>query len=257
MSQTLYFNITTLNIPLSISSSSGGGGGGGGSYSPNATGFNGSTQYISKASGAIGADGKIAMMSLWIWPSDANTRTVMGLEDLPIVGIQKNGAGTVVLYCNDSIGTNQMVVTSATTLTQATWSHILLSFDLTNSSNRWLYINDVADSSANWSVYNNTNINFSRSSPSGIAANSAGGSKFSGSLSEVYLSLGTALDLSVSSNRRLFYSSTGHPAGDLGTNGAPAPALYLKNAYTSFGTNSGTMGDFTIQGGPLVPMTAP
>jgi hypothetical protein len=80
----------------------------------------------------------------------------------------------------------------------------------------------------------------------GVGANIGGGFPLQGCLSEVYLS-NTYYDLSNSANRDIFYDSTNHKAAQDLT-AISSPFIYLKSAFGSFTTNSGSAGNFTKYG---------
>ena len=120
-------------------------------------------------------------------------------------------------------------------------------------ANRWVYVNDAADSSVTWTTYHNVALYWLDSTWS-VAQVVGGGYRYKGCVSEVYINTDTAIDLSVEGNRRKFISATTHPV-DLGADGSTPtssqPAFYLKYPYTGFHTNAGYAGDFTVEGGGM------
>ena len=126
-----------------------------------------------------------------------------------------------------------------------TWQHIIISVDMANTSNRHVYINDQSIS-VTWNSYSNAEIGFAQTvhaigtnSPTGGA-----GTRSKSRLANMFLDY-TYRDLSVTANRRLFIDADGKPSSTIPSN----PILYLpmKDAATA-GSNSGTGGDFTVNG---------
>lgn len=238
------------------------GGGGGGAYTANGVTFTAaSSQYLTKANGAIEAsDSQTFVLSVWVYPTDSNSRDVISLGGYPIFYLEKKGAGTFHISATTSSGTVILDVTTSLTWNLNAWNHLLVSVDLSSTAKRWIYLNSVADSSPTWTTYTSSNMGWTHSSDAhGIAANPFGVSIYGGCLSEVYLNVGQYLDFSVSGNRAKFTDGT-HPV-DLGSTGSTPtgtqPQLYLKDPYTTAGNNSGTMGNFTINNGPLTSCTSP
>jgi len=129
------------------------------------------------------------------------------------------------------------------------WTNILISFDLTNSSNRYIYINDVA-ASVSWYSYGNSNIDFTRSTHY-IGAWGNGTRKINDNMAHFYLDY-TYRDLSTESNRRIFIDANGGSTA-ASTLTALNPIMYLPmtTAY-AVGKNAGTGGDFTVNGSPTI-----
>ena len=126
-----------------------------------------------------------------------------------------------------------------------TWQHIIISVDMANTSNRHVYINDQSIS-VTWNSYSNAEIGFAQTvhaigtnSPTGGA-----GTRSKSRLAHVFLDY-TYRDLSTTSNRRLFIDADGKPSSTIPS----SPILYLPmtDAATA-GSNSGTGGDFTVNG---------
>jgi hypothetical protein len=213
-----------------------------GAVDPEAVSFDGSNDYLSRSSDLTGnADGKTFTFSFWFWRGvDGSTDKLYvagpGLIDFSIAA--SNVFGFAAYNASSSVVINVNMAAPPI----KTWNHVLLSCDVTNTSNRYLYINDVLQSPT-WATYTNSEINWTHTSHS-IASNS-GGSNLEGRLANFFLDH-TYRDLSIESNRRLFIDADGKPAsGQASLN----PILYLPmtDAATA-GSNSGTGGDFTVNG---------
>jgi hypothetical protein len=175
--------------------------------------FDGTNDYLSRSSDLTGnADSKTFTFSMWVYrPVDQTgyyyeARTTGGLYRF-FVSI--NASENVRIVGKNSGGTTIFDFETSTKIPFNTWTHIILSIDLANTSNRYVYINDVS-ASAVYLTYTNNSIAFSGGTH-GVAANGAGGSKVEGRLSNVFLDY-TYRDLSVTNNRRLFITEDGKPA---------------------------------------------
>jgi hypothetical protein len=216
--------------------------------------FDGTNDYLSRASDLTGnADGKTFTFSAWIYETSGNskiyhidngsgsTRFQIAFDGtgasskLEITGT--NASGTTVLNINSLDGN----------LALNTWQHILVSIDLTNSSNRRIYINDV-NQSVTWNTYSNDNIDFTSASYLCVGAALYSGGSYSavtGRLSNVFLDY-TYRNLEIEANRRLFITEDLKPAdGQADLN----PILYLPlDDPEDIGYNAGTGGNFTVNG---------
>ena len=211
--------------------------------------FDGAADYLSKSSDLTGnADGKTFTLSMWLYSylsstagtiikanaSGGFTRLTVGWSSSDTVTVNGvNTSGSTVL--------NLTIPASGIVSARETFAHILVSVDLTNSSNRYVYVNDEAVTST-YSTYTNSDIDFTLDSWA-IGANPGGGSYFKGRMAGIYLD-STYRDLSTTSNRRLFIDADGQfvtppTTGILSLN---------MNTVADVATNSGTGGDFTLNG---------
>lgn len=230
---------------------------GGGLLVVDAADFDGTNDYMRRASNMTGAvDCKTGIFSVWInTRSFASNGRILSAGNSPNieleVGVASDGSLGIGLngYSSDAF-------TAAGAMVTGTWYNVLSSWDLV--AGRFdLYINDAnAKDPANW-VATNTNVNFSSavtSWVSGIAIDAIN-FKYNGGMAELYLAINTTLDLSVVANRRKFISSTGKPV-DLGSNGGlptgSAPLVYEHladlEAAADFATNRTGNGNFTVTG---------
>lgn len=164
--------------------------------------------------------------------------------------IARNTAGTLILN----------KITTSTYAAGATWYVMEASWDLAATTSH-LYVNDAAPT-----LGTNTNtddtIDYTKDNV-GIAARGDGATKFSGCLAEVFFHT-TYIDLSVEANRRKFISATGKPVS-LGADGSTPlgvqPLVYQRiadgAAASTFATNLGSGGNFTITGTLDVCSTSP
>jgi len=206
--------------------------------------FDGTNDYLTRASGLSGSvNGKTFTFSAFLWSIDAQTRTqfVIDIEDNSFY-VQFIGGYVRVA----AIDASRSIILNGTTnakVANNTFLHILISVDISNTSKRFIYINDVAQSTS-WSTYIDSNINFAYT-PVNIADNYYHDTKLKGRLSNVFLDQ-TYRDLSITANRRLFITADLEPAAG---QAALNPILYLPMSDpTTVGTNAGTGGNFTLTG---------
>lgn len=216
---------------------------------PEAIDFDGTNDYLSRASDLTGnADGKTFTFSAWIYltsathriydTSNSGTNTLgiwFAISSQGFAARAWNASGTSILFAQSN--------PSGVLIPVRTWTHILFSVDLTNTSNRHFYVNDVLQP-ITWTTYTNDTIDFTRSAH-GVGAYSDGAGKSLQRISHLYLDY-TYRNLSVEANRRLFITADRKPAAN---QQALNPILYLPlNDPTQPGKNLGTGGDFNLTG---------
>jgi hypothetical protein len=210
---------------------------------PEGVSFDGSNDYLSRSSDLTGnADGKTFTFSAWVYHVDSSTDSIYTINKVSDTFSVGTSSSAISIYCKNSAGT--IILNSLHGMTNQmypknTWFNLLVSIDMSNPSNRYVYINDQPATSSSWMVYSNDSINFTD-----INHAVGGTNKFKGRLAHVFLDY-TYRDLSVESNRRLFIDSDGKPSSTIPS----SPILYLPmtDAATA-GSNSGTGGDFTVNG---------
>ena len=223
------------------------------------TRFNGTGDHLSRSSDLTGnADGKTFTFSCWVFlpPMDdragnTNQRVLYATDSSDNgVAINVDSSGQLGIEVGDGSGSWKLQATASTAIGTNVWTHILVSVDMANSSNRYVYLNDVA-ASVTWNVYTDTNLDFTRSTHYiGVWGN--GTSRyFYDDMAHLYLDY-TYRDLSTESNRRIFIDANG---GSTSASSLAAlnPIMYLPmtDAY-AVGKNAGTGGDFTASGSPTI-----
>jgi hypothetical protein len=139
--------------------------------------------------------------------------------------------------------------TSALVLSTGTNYYVQLSCDLANASNRSIYINGSLDATT-WATYTNDSINFSALYGAIGARPDGTVSLYDGRLSELYFST-QYIDFTLEANRLKFRDAFGNPVDltqQIEDGAIPTPAIYMRFPPTAFGTNSGTGGNFTVNG---------
>ena len=142
--------------------------------------------------------------------------------------------------------------------TDEAWHHVLYSW---NNGTPQCYIDGISETLTD-TTSNTGNINFSTSTDDPIigAADTAGDRGHEGAISELYLMVGTQIDLSVQANREKFYSATGK-AVDLGIDGSTptggAPELYWRGNIADDKKNEGSGPNFDASAGTSAAATSP
>lgn len=131
------------------------------------------------------------------------------------------------------------------------WNHFLFNFDLATAVAQG-YINNAAVTFDGGGTLTNDTIDFT--STTGIAIGSIIGGATNltdGALQEIWIGFGQSLDISVEANRLKFITADGLPA-DLGSDGSiptsTQPTIYLRNEFSTFQNNLGSLGGFTENG---------
>jgi len=209
----------------------------GGAVEPVGIDFDGTNDFLTRSSDLTGnTDGKTFTFSCWVYKVEDSV-AVISIDGIYFY-VNVANTGIQVLGRNSS-NTNVINATSSVGVENNTWAHILISVDLTNASNRYVYINDELVSMT-WSTYSNDNIDFTRSLHNIFRY---GSTEYNGRLAGIYLDY-TYRDLSVEANRRDFIDENG---------------LYVTPPTSGIislpmddpddpGRNDGTGGDFTLNG---------
>lgn len=239
--------------------------GGGGVYRAKAVNFDGST-YLSKTSDFTGnANAKTMLFSLCFKRTKSATMELLSARN-PLTGgniaIQVISGGTMNMTLTDTSNSAVVVASISGAFSGNSWVQLSGYIDVTNSSNRGMYLGDSA-ATVTWTNYSNTNIDFTQSNGYNFGADGGNSGKITGDIADVYFAFGQYLDLSVTNNRRKFVDVNGKPA-DLGDGGlnptGVAPILYLSrrnDTASSFATNKGTGGGMTITGTLTNSTTSP
>lgn len=181
-------------------------------------------------------------VQLFTFYAGTTTRIAIGIDSTGHITAQGFGLTS---------GNKRLDLTSSTVLSAATPYAILLSIDLTNSSNRALYINDVLDTTT-WTTYVNNTLSFGTIDTYVVGNITGGGANYTGDMADFYwVENNTFLDLSVTANRRLFFSATNKPANKGATGSVPtgtAPQTFFPNPAASYNTNASGNGNFISNG---------
>lgn len=208
--------------------------------------FDGTNDYLSRASDLVGnADGKTFTFSAWVWSnlnSDGNfynSSSKFRINVTPSnlqISAQDVAANPIIVFSSGDFKSLAEI---------GTFYHVLISVDLANTSKRYVYINDVPITGGTWGTYTNANIDFTNA-VHGVGEN------YKGRLAHVFLAY-EYIDLSVEANRRIFITSDRKPSTSASASwiaaGKTAPILYFPlSDPTAPGKNLGTGGDFALTG---------
>ena len=220
--------------------------------------FNGSSQYLQKSGSLSGAsDGKEFSFACSFYMDNISSN-----NDLLMIG---TGAGNLRLFFRyntsnglECFGFNSSGTTilrfdetgSPLPLAQNAWHNLLISIDITNTSKRYMYVNNTV-TTPTWDNYTNDSIEFSTSNNTDIGQDSSNTNFFAGRIGFLWFNT-VYTDFSSEANRLKFFDAFGYPV-DLGSNGSTPtgsqPLIYINKGFHS-GTNLGSAGNFTPQGTP-------
>lgn len=223
-------------------------------YIPVAVDFDGSADDLERVALVGAADSKTGIISAW-FRADGGNGTSLGIfgNNGSSVYLRRSG-GNKMKFVLHEVG--QSVILDTTTVNNYMagegWQHYLASWDLEggDTDNIHLYVNDVDDQDGTTTVVDDT-IDYTRTIWN--YGSGAAGFLFDGGLAEFYFAPGEFLDFSIEVNRRLFITADLKPV-DLGPSGykptGTAPIVYMRTPFNNAGLNSGTGGDFVINGAP-------
>lgn len=205
--------------------------------------FDGTNDYLYRATNLTGSSNvKTFTFSAFVYLQNTGATQYIFDDSKYYIYVQSSGSLNIR-------GTGSSLVLNANTASGSfpfnTFVNIVVSIDLANTSNRYVYFNDVQQS-VTWTTYTNSAIWFDSGTSCAVGASYDGAfNRLKGRLSNVYLDY-TYRDLSVEANRRLFVTADLKPAAD---QAALNPILYLPmDDPTAPGANAGTGGDFTLTG---------
>ena len=220
-----------------------------GGASPEAVSFDGTNDYLSRSSDLVGnADGKTFTLSAWVY--SVSVRQPMYYNSATSsenVGIEISNGGKFSFITDLATVTSYNINTNSLDpiVESNTWNHIVFSFDGDTQSNCKLYVNNEPVALAFDTFVAGTNIAWTDPVHGVGVISWATSVKSKGRLAHLFLDY-TYRDLSITANRRLFIDADGKPAdgqADL------SPILYLPmTSADTAGSNSGTGGDFTVNG---------
>lgn len=122
-----------------------------------------------------------------------------------------------------------------------------------------LYINDTSNIGVVTDTQGAFNINYTQTDWA-VGSVVGGTSKFNGAIADLYFAPGQYLDFSQIANRRKFIDANGQPMS-LGVDGSlptgTKPAIFLNGNKSTFATNAGSGGSFTLNGALETASTTP
>lgn len=222
--------------------------------------FDGTNDYMARGADLTSnADSKSGLLSCWIrWNGGDGSQQRIYYTQGGAGRITKLSTNKVRLAFPDSGLTDRIVLETNTAYTAgATWRHYLYAWDVATTVGQ-CYVNDASDLAAGSTNANNT-LDYTRTNHF-IGADDSGAEKINADIAEFAMWFGATLDISNSTNRRLFISAAGKPVdlGTTGTNpGIGQPNILFRGPASAFNTNSGNGGNFTVTGTLTDAATSP
>lgn len=219
----------------------------------NAALFDGTNDFMSRGGALTGiADGKLGLLSFWIKPNggDGVTQTFfIGTGSHDALKVFKNTSNLIRILGYNSSSTEILDLRSDTALTDDNaWHHVLASWNIETATGH-LYLDDT--DVTNLANSTDDDIDYAVTSADWHFGGNSSAEKSDACFSEVYFNAAAYLDLDTESNRRKFIDASGEPVA-LGANGetptTSSPEVYFNGDSSTFQTNKGTGGDFTVTG---------
>ena len=179
-------------------------------YHANAVTFDGTNDYMRRGAALTRAEySPLLTLSMWLNPAaDGVAYRILAAANTVgggiAAGLSKQTSNQLVI----NFGTLNVASSNGSFENADGWVHALASFDMSNTSKRFLYVNDVSDLAV--TTYTNAAINFTFADW-GVGAAPDGNGKFDGDMADLLFWPGAYLDLSVLANRRLFIDAGGKP----------------------------------------------
>lgn len=221
--------------------------------------FDGSTGYLTKASALTGiSNSKTLSISFAMYMDALSGQMFFTMGDSSTtrnrgVLLHLVNGGTyrrLDVYAYDSAGSQILNARLPLNMVAGVLYYVQFSADLSDTAKRSAYINGAVQS-VTWNTYTNSDISFSTATYLNVGRDPDNTTEFyNGKLAEFYLS-NQYVDFSQEANRLKFRDAFGNPVDltqQIEDAAIPNPAIYMRFPPTSFGTNSGTGGDFTVNG---------
>jgi len=230
--------------------------GGKGEYIPNAVYFDGTNDYLQN--GSTLSNSKQLTASFWLKYEGGSTyffsTQAPGVSGLSFRRVNSN-KNLEILGANNSNTSIVSIESNSNTVLDSEWTHVLISFDLSDPAKRHLYINGVNEF-ASASIYLDDTLELDAQIYIG-SLNSI--SKAQVELADFWIMDGY-IDLSVDANLRKFIDVGGNPVY-LGENGelptGTSPDVFLSGDTDTWHTNKGTGGGLTENGALSTALTTP
>lgn len=222
--------------------------------SPCAVTFDAVNDYLTRGGELTGvSDGKEGTISFWIRPagSDGSTMRIVSSTNTRFT-VARTAANQINITGRNTTPTTILENRSTSTITASSnWTHVMASWNLaTPASSMWF--NGVQETLTT-DTKTDDNIEYTDTDIS-IGGHTSGTFKVDGQLAEFWFNT-SFIDLTTLANRRKFFLADKRPAY-LGRAGerptGSSPLVYLRkfsgDAASTFATNRGTGGDFTVTG---------
>ena len=242
---------------------------GGGSYTASAVHFDGASSLHIASLTASGDDTGFFSASVWYKLTSSPSDQIFTVDPenfYTSYGYAPGDADPVtakqfVLFLNDATGSTTGLNGNTSYVPISTWHNILVSAKTDFSSGNkiiQMFTDDISDLAAFADNASSFTMTFNGKS---FWFNDDGGDHFvTGDFADIWIAPGQFIDFSVEANRRKFIDANGKPV-DLGGDGSTptgtAPAIFFSGDATTFATNGGTGGAFTLVGSLTDASTSP
>ena len=233
----------------------------GGVYPANGVVFDGTNDYISRTSALTGiADGAVGLVSFWVKgaaPGSSSDLLSAGTGAGEFIGFFFSATtGVANFVLRRSTGAICLSMESSSAALDGSWHHVLAAWDTAADASCKVYV-DGSDVTT-LSTRTANNIDYTVASWRIGAQINTANFKMAADVAELYFTT-EWIDITSSANREKF-AKNGRPVS-LGADGSKptgtAPLLYLKGPASSFNTNRGSGGDFTVTGALTDSATRP
>jgi hypothetical protein len=216
-------------------------------YTAYASVFDGTNDYMKRGGKLTGATKEAqGTFSIFIKVSSVDASMMLVQNDSSRCQISLLAGGTINLRLRSDADVNIANIYSNNNIVAGllnTWIHIAATWD-GGVPSAAMYINGALQTGT--IIKNLGQVDYTIDGEFAICGGWTGSNLFNGEVCELYINNRTWTDLS--SNLTLFRTTGNKPAGVLTSVLATSPIIYQKNPYDSFGTNSGTGGNFTVTG---------
>lgn len=239
-----------------------------GVYVPNAVEFiDAEGDYLQNNSLFSGAtDSKQITGSFWVYrnPSSNTAHRYLSLgndaSSQNLLTIRKESGDAFNVEARDSGGTKILDIESTSNIELGQWHHIVFSLDLSNPSNRHIYIDGNAETIV-VDTYLDEFVELSAADRNAFGQSFMGAAeRIDSYIADFWIDFGTYIDLSVEASRRKFIDANGNPVF-LGADGSlptgAAPDIFLSGDTANWHNNKGTGGGFTENGTLTTASTTP
>jgi hypothetical protein len=215
--------------------------------------FNGASYVRRGANMTGGADLGTFTASFWFRRalSPQGALQYIYANSTPRFSIQLTATDKLRVLGKNTGNTTTLDITGSTTITDTNWHHVLIATDLSSASNRYIYLDGVAETLTVTTYTVGGIIDYTETEHAVGALDSQGTTRFTGDLADFYF-VQNYQDASSAPVREKFRNTDGTPA-DLGstcqnpTGSTPLVCLSDKASGTWI-TNKGTGGGFTLVG---------
>lgn len=211
--------------------------------------FDGINDYLLRSGDLTGnVDGKLGIIAIRIRMNGGDgvqQRIYSSLSS--IVYIERASTNKLIIVAKNAGATNIFNLRNSNTITaDGLYHNILISWDMAGIP--YLYIDDVNVTDS--ILHTNDTIDYTTANHA-IGSTTSGTLKTNADINFLYMNFAESLDLSIETNRRKFFTSSGGVV-DLGSDGSTPtgtiPITYFEGDYSQWHINKGSGGGYTVTG---------